>query len=550
MTTTTINRLIAKIAPQGHATRESIEQNYPDRPLSPEAFVTRIAPSPTGFVHIGTIYMALINERLAHQTGGVFYLRIEDTDTAREVQGGKEMTVSALDHFKLSPDEGLQVSGEETGNYAPYTQSKRAEIYASYAIDLLRTGWAYPCFAGSEELQENVAKQQSAKLRPGYYGEWAVWRDRSDEDINAALDQGKQFVLRFRSRGKHTSKISFTDAIRGQLEMAQNDLDVPLLKNNGLPTYHFAHVVDDHLMRTNLVVRGEEWLPSTPLHLEIAEALAVPPFRYCHLGVISINDGASKRKLSKRKDPQANITFFAEAGYPVEAIKAYLLGLANSNFEDWFRTHTDAPLETFELSLQKLAQSRSPLLDMKKLDDISRDLIGRMTQEEYAAGIYTWSKQYDSEFYDLLVDNPDYTSEVLAIERDGEQKRKDIAKWSDAPDQYRYFFETPQQQSIHHELQDIDVSSQNAIVENFIETYDPDDDRDVWFGKVKYVAEVCGFAKEMKDYKASPDEFKGSVADVARVLRVKLTGKNRSPDLWTVMQVMGLERVTERLRNN
>lgn len=542
-------------------TRAEIEQRFPLRKLAEGAEVTRFCPSPTGFMHIGGIFTAIICRYVAHQSGGVYMLRIEDTDKKREAEGAKELIASQLSAFGLAPDEGLQADGSVAGIYGPYVQSERAEIYLAYALDLLRTGRAYPCFATSEELQAAVKDQQAKKLRPGYYGEWALWRDRPEQDVQAALDAGKPFVLRFRSNGSHLKRIEFDDVLKGHMVVPENDLDVPLIKSDEhrLPTYHLAHVVDDFLMQATIILRGEEWLPSTPLHIELAQALGIRPFRYGHTPVISIiGSEGGKRKLSKRKDPEADVAFWRKSAYPLKAVKAYLLGLANSNFEDWYRENPDADLDDFHFSLEKLASSRSPLLDMKKVEDYAKDEIARMPQEHFNKEILSWCEAHDRPLFDAMMKDPDYTKAVLAIERDGEKPRKDIAKWSDAPEQFGYFYDDYiQANGVDHtgfygiielslaasyepeEIKDIDSV--------FLKYYSHSADKETWFENMKKAAVEAGFCLDRKELKENPDKFRGGIADFAGILRLQLTGKTRTPDLWTIMQIMGEERVMKRL---
>ena len=538
------------------SSRVDIEDSYPTRRLSEGAEVVRFAPSPTGFVHIGAIFTAMVCQYVARQSRGVYMLRIEDTDKKREVEGAKDLIAKQLQAFSVPADEGLQADGAIKGDYGPYIQSERGDMYLAYAIDLLEKGRAYPCFATPAELQESVKDQQSKKLRPGYYGEWALWRDRSDEDIAAALDAGKPFVLRFRSEGSHDKRIHFDDVLKGHLELPENDLDVPLIKSDKyrLPTYHLAHAVDEHLMGTTLVIRGEEWLPSTPLHIEITQALGIEPYRYAHMAVISIvdADGGGKRKLSKRKDPEADVAYWVKAAYPMRAIKAYLLGLANSNFEDWYRQHPEADLSEFPFSLEKLASSRSPLLDMKKLEDYAKDEIARMPQEHFNKEIMAWTKLHDEVLYDALIADPEYTNKVLAIERGGEKPRKDVAKWSDARDQFGYFYddlyETTFLPSGVCELEEeVPLKDQETALQAFLKTYNHTADKDAWFDNMKKAAESAGYALDRKEYKANPEEYKGTLADYAKIIRVHTTGKTRTPDLHTIMQIIGEGSVKARL---
>lgn len=535
------------------STREAVQSRYPARNLQAGAEVTRFCPSPTGFVHIGAIFTAMICRRLADQTDGVYILRIEDTDKKREVAGAKELIAQQLAAFGLQADEGLQADGSVLGDYGPYVQSERRDIYLAFAIDLLEKGRAYPCFATPEELQEAVKDQQNKKLRPGYYGEWALWRDKSDDDVLAALEAGKKFVLRFRSEGSHDKRIQFDDAIKGHMEVPENDLDVPLIKSDEsrLPTYHLAHVVDDYLMGATIIMRGEEWLPSTPLHIELAQALDIKPFRYAHTPVISIVGAeGGKRKLSKRKDPEADVAFWRKSAYPLKAIKAYLLGLANSNFEDWYRENPDANLDEFPFSLEKLKTSRSPLLDMKKVEDYARDEIARLPQEYFNKEILAWCELRDKALFDAMMAEPDYTKAVLAIERDGDKPRKDVAKWSDAPEQFGYFYDSIFKSTlpdIKEEFEEIFSGACQPEADKFLDNYDHAADKDTWFENMKKSVEEAGYSLDRKDLKENPDKFKGGLADYAKIIRVRLTGKTRTPDLYTIMQIMGEDRVKRRL---
>lgn len=528
-----LERLIGLLAPDGFTSREESEECYAPRQLPAGAEVMRVPPSPTGFVHIGTIYAGLVNERIAHQSGGVFILRIEDTDKKREVEGSVQAIVQAFKDFDLVYDEG---PGTESKDYGPYLQSQRESMYLGYAIDLLKKGRAYPCFATPAELQAAVADQQAKKLRPGYYGEWALWRNKSEDEVQAALDAGKPFVLRFRSEGSHDKRIQYVDIFKGKMEVPENDLDVPLIKSDEsrLPTYHLAHVVDDYLMRVTKVFRSDEWLPSTALHIELSQALGHEPFTYGHFAPISIIDknGGGKRKLSKRKDPEADVQYWLKAGYPVEAVKAYLLGLANSNFEDWYRANPDKPVTDFPVSLEKLAASRAPLLDMQKLEDYAKDYIGRLPQEAFNQQI---AAHADDAFLAALEQDAGYTAAVLGIERSGDRPRKDLSKWSDAFEQYGYFFDglfaADFKERIAEELKDLDQETIRKAAERYLSDYSSADNADDWLAKTRAGAEEVGL--HMRDY--------------TKVIRVKLTGKSRTPDLYVVQQVMGEARVRSRL---
>ncbi len=549
---------IAELLTDGQkiASRAEVESRFPNRNLSESAEVTRFCPSPTGFVHIGAIFTAMICQYVAKQSNGVYILRIEDTDKKREVEGAKQLIVEQLHAFGVEPDEGLQIDGTTVGDYGPYVQSERGDIYLAYALDLLEKGRAYPCFATPEELANAVKDQQSKKLRPGYYGEWALWRDKDESDVEQALKAGKPFVLRFRSEGAHTRRMQFVDVLKGHMDVPENDLDVPLIKSDEyrLPTYHLAHVVDDYLMQATIILRGEEWLPSTPLHIEIATALGITPFRYAHTPVISIVDpnGGGKRKLSKRKDPEADVAFWQEAAYPLKSIKAYLLGLANSNFEDWYRENPNEPIESFQFSLDKLASSRSPLLDIKKLEDYAKDEIANMPQEHFNKEVLAWTDVHNHTLFEALITDPEYTNSVLSIERTGDKPRKDVAKWSDIPSQFGYFYDEifssqEWQNEIFENMDDLPEKDQNVAKSAFLSNYEHSADKDTWFENMKKSAESAGYALERKDMKSNPDKYKGGIADFAKIIRVSLTGKKNTPDLWTIMQVMGETRVRSRL---
>lgn len=532
------DRISKLLAPDGYTPRGQSEVRYPSRHLPDGALVTRSAPSPTGFVHIGTIYMSLINKLVGLSTKGVYMLRMEDTDKKREVDNAVQEIVSMLEVFDLRPDEGVHQDASSYGDYGPYLQSERASMYLGYAIDLLENGRAYACFASKEELDENYKRQQAEKVRPGYYGKWALWRDRDEADVVAALDEGIPFVLRFKSLGSHDKRIRFNDVLKGTIELPENDLDIPLIKSDGshLPTYHLAHVVDDYLMKTNIVLRGDEWLPSTPLHLELADALKIPRFSYAQFAPISIMDGNSKRKLSKRKDPEADVKFFRSAGYPVLAVLEYLVRLANSNFEDWRKANPKTPLWDFPFSFEKWAKARGALLDKQKLDDVSKDMIAAMPQEEFKRQLIEWAQAGAPYLVEAFEKNQDYSGQVLHIEREGDNVRKDLAKWSDVPEQYGYFFDDLFHEHfsnrIEAELADIPQEVINAASAAFLDSYNTADDQTAWLEKLKTVAEDQGY----------------SLRDLARIIRVKLTGKNRTPDLYTIMQVMGGDRVKARLQ--
>lgn len=545
-----LKKIIAqRLAPDGCMRREEAEAGYPPRKIVDNAFVTRLAPSPTGFVHLGTIYAGMINQRLARQSSGVFFLRIEDTDKSREVDGGRDMILNALKAFNITYDEGP----DNGGMYGPYVQSQRSPLYMSYALWLLEHGRAYPCFAEKEELDAVHKTQIEKKVRPGYYGDFAIWRNKTEAEVRTALEADKPFVLRFLSEGDHNRRVKIDDALKGTVELPENDLDVPLIKSDGLPTYHLAHVVDDFLMRTNLVIRGDEWLSSTPLHIELCQALNVDTFNYAHLAPISIMDNGSKRKLSKRKDENANIKYWLDEGYPPEAIEEYLLRLMSSNYEDWRKANPLASNQDFKLDIKKLAMSRGPLLDSAKLDNVSRDYIATVEQEEYSKQLLSWVAEHDPDFAKVLAEDPEYTKKVLTVERDSANRRKDIAKWSEAKEMYSYFydsiFDPISSQAVSQELPEVPLLEQTNVCLAFLEVYHPNDDQPTWLQKLRSASSSAGYAPDTKTYTQDPAKYKGTLADFARIIRVKLTGRNRSPDLYSVMQIMGQQRVRSRLHS-
>lgn len=532
-------------------TVEDIERQYPSRGLSSDAEVTRVGPSPTGFMHIGTVYVALISKRLATQSGdGVFYLRVEDTDRKREVEGARELIMSYLREVELAYDEGPTPDGE-IGKYGPYTQSQRQDIYDAYTRKLLETGQAYPCFMTAEEQEAMVARQRELKQRPGYYGTWAAWRDRPEQDVIAALDAGKPFVIRFRSQGNVERKIKVRDAIRGERELPENDNDIVVRKQDGFPTYHLAHVVDDHLMHTTTVVRADEWLPSCTLHIQLAQALSIEPFTYAHIAPIQKMDGSSRRKLSKRHDPEANMAYYFESGYPAEAITDYLLNQANASFEDWRKANPTTSNTAFHFDITKLPKNSGALLNLAKLDDFSKDTLGHMTPVQLYDAAYKWSSSYDVELSAALAADPAYAQRVFTIERDN-AKRKDIAKLADVRDTYGFFFDdifakTSEANLEETEIAKVPAEDRSAIAQKFLASYSTNDSQEDWFAKVKSIGEAFGYTSNMKEYRKNPESFPGSVADVAMVLRVALTGRNRSPNLHEMMQVMGEERIQRRI---
>lgn len=527
------------------ATPEEIEARYPQRELPEGAKVTRIAPSPTGFMHLGNLFGAIADERLAHQSGGIFYLRIEDTDQKRAVDNGVAMILQVFADYELPFDEGATLDGDN-GAYGPYRQRQRREIYQAMAKWLVQQGKAYPCFC-TEEMLSAIREQQAAnKENFGYYGKYALHRDLPLDEVKARIESGESFVLRLRSPGSLENRIKFTDMVKGAMEFPENDQDVVLLKSDGIPTYHFAHVVDDHLMRTTHVVRGEEWLATLPIHLQLFAAMGWKAPKYIHTAQLMKMDGESKRKLSKRKDPELALDFYKQEGYSVATLKEYILTLLNSNFEEWRLKNPDAPLDDFPFSVKKMSVSGA-LFDLDKLRDVSKNVLCRLTAEEAYAQLTTWAAQFDPDFHALLTRDADYATAILAIGRGGKKPRKDIAVWSEAKAYMSFFYdelfrvEDPMPDNVSDE-------QRGQILADFLAGYDPADDNGVWFDKVKAITYAIGFASNMKDYKKNPQQFGGSVADVSAVLRLAVTGRLNSPDLYEVMQLLGADRVKARIQ--
>ncbi len=526
-------------------TPESLEEKYPPRQLPEGAVVTRMAPSPTGFVHLGNLVMGLTAERMAHQSGGVLFLRVEDTDAKREVPGAVEILINTLKHYGIAFDEGATIDGD-FGNYGPYRQRQRASIYHVYAKQLVENGMAYPCFCTEEELAAMREQQEANKENTGYYGKYAMWRDRSIEDVQAQLNANNPWVLRFRSTGSIENQFKFDDLVKGKLTITENDVDHVLLKSDGIPTYHFAHAVDDHLMRTTHVVRGDEWLPTLPFHIQLFKALDFKLPKYVHIGPLMKMDGTSKRKLSKRKDPELALTFYKAEGFPVAAVYEYIMTVLNSNFEDWRRANPDAPTDDFKFSPKKLNPAGS-LFDYAKLTDVSKNVISRMDAETVYDLLVEWAKEFDTDFAEKLVAEPAYAKAILAIGRGGKKPRKDIAIWKEAKPYMDFFYDDYLQVPEFNEK--FDKSVIVTVLEKFLASYDPADDSGVWFEKVKAITEEIGFTTDMKAYKADPDAFPGTVADVSTFVRQAVTGKTNSPDLYTVMQILGYDRSVARIRS-
>ena len=531
--------------PQVTDTPEMLEERFPLRNAPEGAVITRMAPSPTGFVHLGNLVQGMISERMAHQSGGVLFLRVEDTDAKREVPGAVEVLIDSLKHYSILFDEGATHDGDN-GAYGPYRQRQRAGIYHVYAKLLVSQGQAYPCFATEEELAAMREQQEANKENTGYYGKYAIWRDRSIEDIRARLDAGDSWVLRFRSTGSIANQFKFDDLVKGKLTITENDVDHVLLKSDGIPTYHFAHACDDHLMRTTHVVRGDEWLPTLPFHIQLFKALGFKLPKYVHIGPLMKMDGTSKRKLSKRKDPELALTYYKAEGFPIKAVQEYLMTVLNSNYEDWRRANPDADMDTFKFSPKKLNPAGS-LFDYAKLVDVSKNVISKFSAEEVYTQLTQWAEEFDPQFAKNLTADPDFTKAILAIGRGGKKPRKDIAVWKDAKDYMGFFFNDYLEKPV------FDEKFGKAVIldalNRFLEKFNIEDDSNTWFEKVKEITTDMGFTTDMKAYKADPSGFPGTVADISTFIRQATTGKANSPDLFSVMQILGYENTVSRIRS-
>ncbi len=535
-------KLAQLLFPNTLETSETLEKRFPNRTLCEGARVTRMAPSPTGFMHLGNLYGAIADERLAHQSEGVFYLRIEDTDQKREVEGGVDTILSVFKEYELPFDEGACEEGER-GNYGPYYQRQRKELYHVFVKELVMQGKAYPCFLTEADLASMREEQVEQKLDFGCYGSYARFRDCPYEEVERRIQNGESYVVRYRSEGKAENRIKVGDVIRGLLELPENIQDVVLLKRDGIPTYHFAHVVDDHLMRTNLVVRGEEWLATLPIHVQLFAALGWKAPKYLHTAHLMKQDGESKRKLSKRKDPELALGFYSEMGYPTTAVKEYLMTLLNSNFEDWRLANQEASINDFAFSVKKMSVSGA-LFDIQKLDDVSKTVISRMDAQTVFPLLVDWCRRYDPDFAALLSRDEAYTQRILAVGRTGPKRRKDLTMWREAKEYLSFYFDelfVP----CHTISNSLTIEKAHEILAGY--HYHPEDDSSAWFERLKELAASIGFAANMKDYKKNPEAYAGHVGDVSMLLRLAVTGREQSPDLCDVMQILGAERVEQRL---
>jgi len=527
---------------------EYYESKYPERILPEGAAVTRFAPSPTGYMHIGNFMSTVIDYVLAKNTNGIFFLRNEDTDKAREVSDAVERIMKTLTTYDLIPDE-YEYEGKIIGNYGPYIQSERKEIYHAYIKKLIEMGRAYPCFCTKEYLDDMRTRQESSKLRTGYYGKWAKCRTLTTEEQINKIKEGMPYVIRFKSLGNYDDKFVFDDLVKGKIEFPFNDQDVVIMKSdNLLPTYHFAHLVDDHLMHTTHVVRGEEWLSSVPLHIELFKAFNYKTPKYIHYPLILKLDGDTRRKISKRKDPEFSMSYYDEKGYPPIAVIEAIMTIINSNYEEWHTANPDKTFLDFKFSPKKMSSSGA-LFDLEKLDNISKNIISKMTKDEVYLGLLNWTDKYDYEFYNLITKYEDYTRDVLNIEREQKKPRKDYASFSDIKGQIFYMYDELYNPESYEWGSITDKEEIKKILSTYMDKYYDISDKEVWFNNIKELTDELGYCSNMKEYKNNPENYKGSVADISTVLRVVLTSKSMTPDLYEIMKLLGKERILKRIEN-
>ncbi len=525
---------------------QDFEEMYPPRALKEGARVTRFAPSPTGFLHFGNLFTCMVSYKTAKTTDGVFYVRVEDTDQKRKVEGAIDVMLKGLSVYGINADEGVVGDEKEIGDYGPYYQSARVEIYQTYAKSLVEQGLAYPCFCSAEELDEIRSAQENESIK-GYWGKWAKCRDLTFEQIKANIDAGMSWTLRLKSPGELDKKCFFDDMIKGKIEMPENVQDVVLLKSDGIPTYHFAHAVDDHLMRTTHVVRGDEWISSVPIHLQLFKVLGFKPPKYAHVSPIMKEENGGKRKLSKRKDPEAAVTYYAEEGYPQESVNEYMMTLANSNFEDWRRMNKTEAIDKFPFNLKKMSVSGA-LFDIVKLTDVSKNVISIMPADKVFELSYAWAKEYQPQLAELFAQDEAKATAILNIDREGKKPRKDIAKWSDVLDYVSYMYD--ETFVSNYELNgNATPALAVKVIEEYLKVVNLDDDKDAWFGRMKEICPLVGCTPNVKEYKAEPEKFEGHVGDVSTIIRVALTGRTNTPDLFAITALLGEDAVKQRLNS-
>ena len=524
------------------------EALYPERNLPEGAVVSRFAPSPTGFVHMGSLLSAFIASKVPKETNGVFYLRIEDTDGKRSVENGVQGIIDDLNNFDIKIDEGVVSETEQIGKYGPYIQSERKEIYDTYAKHLVEEGLAYPCFCTQEEIDETRKMQELNKERIGIYGSYAKCRFLTNEERAEKIKNGVPYIIRLKSPGNFNKKIVLNDLVRGKIGFPENDMDIVLIKSDGLPLYHFAHVIDDHLMRTTHVLRGEEWISSTPVHLQLFQVLGFKTPKYAHLGVVmKIDEDGTRRKLSKRKDPEAAVSYYHQKGIPVEAVKLYLMTIANSNFEGWWDQNPTLGIDDFKFDFKKMSVSGS-LFDLEKLLNISKSYISRLKASEVYEKALAWAKEFDTEFATILEKYKDYSISILNIEREQKKPRKDFESFSSIKSNIWYMYDEYFNNDVTYNFGKItDKEEVKTILKTYIEKYyDAADDKDTWFHKIKELTEELGYCADMKAYKENPDMYKGSVADISTVIRVAATTSSMTPDLYEILKLLGKDRIISR----
>ncbi len=527
---------------------EYYEKLYPERDLPEGAVVSRFAPSPTGFVHMGSLLAAFIESKVPKETNGVFYLRIEDTDGKRSVENGVQGIIDDLNNFEIKIDEGVVSENEQIGKYGPYIQSERKEIYDTYAKYLVEQGLAYPCFCTQEEIDETRKMQELNKERIGIYGSYAKCRFLTNEERAEKIRNGVPYIIRLKSPGDFNKKIVLNDLVRGKIEFPENDMDIVLIKSDGLPLYHFAHAIDDHLMRTTHVLRGEEWISSTPVHLQLFQVLGFKPPKYAHLGVImKVDEDGTRRKLSKRKDPEAAVSFYHQQGIPVEAVKLYLMTIANSNFEGWWDQNPTLGIDDFKFDFKKMSVSGS-LFDLEKLLNISRSYISRLKASDVYDKALVWAKEFDQDFASLLEKYKDYSIAILNIEREQKKPRKDFESFSAIKKNIWYMYDELFIDNLTYDFGKIqDKEEIKTILKLYIDKYySENDDKETWFNKIKELSNELGYCTDMKEYKANPDNYKGSVADISTVIRVAVTTSSTTPDLYEILKLLGKERIQNR----
>lgn len=543
---TDYNKLANLLFPDIDKTPQYYEELYPARKLKEGARVTRFAPSPTGFLHLGNLFTGTVAYKTAKASGGVFYVRVEDTDQKRKVDNAVEIMLEGLKSYGVTADEGVMIDGSQKGDYAPYVQSERKEIYQAYAKELVRQGLAYPCFCTADDLEGLRIKQENDDIK-GYYGKFAQCRNLTLEDIQNKINRALPWTLRLKSPGDINKKCYFDDVIKGKIEMPENIIDVVLLKTDGIPTYHFAHAVDDHLMRTTHVIRGDEWIASVPLHLQLFKALGFKPVKYAHVAPLMKEENGKKRKLSKRKDPELAVTYYRQEGFPAEAVNEYMLTVMNSNFEDWRRVNRDADLDAFPFNLKKMSVSGA-LFDIAKLTDVSKNVISLMTAQQVFDKSYEWAQEFNADLAALYEQNKPYAAAVLNIDRGNKKPRKDIAKWSDIPSYISYMYD--ETFNADYTL----TGNANAdlavrVLELYEKIFNINDDKDSWFEKIKSICQPVGCTPNVKEFKQNPDAFKGHVGDVSTIIRVALTGRTNTPDLFAITALLGEERIKARIDN-